>query len=815
MQKFKYKKLIQAIYLIIILPIIWACSGGGNKMSPPPVIQMVTSQEETDKRYEFNEFSNVMVSPWGEVEFTYSLSAYSPSKDFPSNEKYKIEDYGFLQVKTKGTHPGDDANKDEISPPGPWIPNGQWFEANLNGDDFTDLIYVGNSIGTREFVPEDLMITFINDGQGHFRIAPEIFASQAFPCVNGGANWLSTENNDPYKECGNQADYTNGKIVADFNGDGLSDYYDTSILYLTNEDGQLINSSQTNLPSMFFEKAHGHIFVHDATYGDLDGDGDLDIFVPISDYTEQGFKFGGDPDECSGCTEQIPYTALINDGNGNFTANHNIPLYDYWVEYEQKNGYPVTQLWPTTTTIGDFDNDGFGDIALGWFNPEVAHLYGFNENSAGVIYLNNGQNDWTQRGFIQLPSNYFGSNGNANDMEAFDFNSDGYLDIIMASTIHDPYYESRVVQFFQNNLGVSFSDVTEIVNPSYLQYANGNPFSNYWIGQGKLHILDYDHDGDMDIVDSTTRTYALINNNGIFEWYEDFVDVDEDKILWPIEIDNDFHYDFIGSNVNCFLDHCVTNFFQVLDPLNQDLLKQFLSKTDNYEKSAYRSLEKMNQIRRSTRDHRYIYKNNGNGGLFGYNSKKINNFNIYVGNTLGSLRGNFLGFAKQNSYLRYGAIFADNQIHQFNQSELFGPSNAILKLKTSSLFLEMPLDYKFLIINFGLSIDKLMIDPFRENMQFTNNYYHDVNNKSINLFLDFNYSLKFLGFFGELDISTSSNKSIDLFKFEDNAFAYPANQSNNYYDVAFKLFKGPFFLKVNKYDNFDPIINLGFNYWIN
>lgn len=304
MQKSKYKKLIQANYLIIILLLTWACSGSGSKMSPPPVIQEVTSQEETDKRYKFNEFSNVMVSPWGEVEFTYSLGEYSPSKDFPSNEKYKIEDYGFLQVITKGTHPGDNANKDEISLPGPWISNGQWFEANLNGDDFTDLIYVGNSIGTREFVPEDLMITFINDGQGHFRIAPELFANQTFPCVNGGANWLSTENNDPKKECGNQADYTNGKIVADFNGDGLSDYYDTSILYLTNEDGQLINSSQTNLPSMFFEEAHGHIFVHDATYGDLDDDGDLDIFVPISDYTEHGFKFGGEPDECSGCVEQ-------------------------------------------------------------------------------------------------------------------------------------------------------------------------------------------------------------------------------------------------------------------------------------------------------------------------------------------------------------------------------------------------------------------------------------------------------------------------------------------------------------------------------
>ena len=815
MQKSKYKKLIQANYLIIILPIIWACSGSGSKMTPPPVIQEVISQEETDKRHKFNEFSNVMVSPWGEVEFTYSISGYSPSKDFPSNEKYKIEDYGFLQVITKGTHPGDDANKDEISPPGPWTSNGQWFEANLNNDDFTDLIYVGNNVGTREFVPEDLMITFINDGQGHFKIAPELFTSQTFPCVNGGANWLSTENNDPKKECGNQADYTNGKIVADFNGDGLSDYYDTSILYLSNEDGQLINSSQTNLPSMFFEKAHGHIFVHDATYGDLDGDGDLDIFVPISDYTEHGFKFGGEADECSSCNEQIPYTALINDGNGNFTANHNIPLYDYWVEYEQKYGGPLSQLWPTTTTIGDFDNDGFGDIAMGWFNPEISHLYGFSEHSSGVIYLNDGQNDWTIREYIELPANYFGANGNANDMEAFDFNNDGYLDIVMASTIHEPYYESRVVQFFQNNLGASFSDVTETVNPGFSKYANGNPYSNYWVGQGKLHILDYDHDGDMDIIDSTTQTYALINNNGTFEWYENFVDVDEDRILWPIEIDNDFHYDFIGSNVNCGSDSCATNFFQVLDPLNQDLLNQFLAKTDKYEDAAYQSLINLNQVRRSTRDSRLIYRRNLNGALVGFKSKKIDEFNLYAGNNLGFLKGNFLGFSKHHSSLRYGLIFADTNVNQYNHSEIFGISNALLEFKSSSVFIEMPLNYKFLVINYGVSLDNLIINSFTENIMFVENVYKGIENNSLNLFVDFNYAFEFLGFIGELDMGISNNKSMDSFGFEDRGFVYPANQSQNYFEGELKFFKGPFFLSIDKQNNNDPTVNIGFNYLVN
>ena len=62
----------------------------------------------------------------------------------------------------------------------------QWFEANLNGDSHTDLIYAGSNCCNRNFVLKDLLMTFINDGEGHFKLSPETFTNNEFPCINGG-----------------------------------------------------------------------------------------------------------------------------------------------------------------------------------------------------------------------------------------------------------------------------------------------------------------------------------------------------------------------------------------------------------------------------------------------------------------------------------------------------------------------------------------------------------------------------------------------------------------------------------------------------
>ena len=56
---------------------------------------------------------------------------------------------------------------------------------------------------------------------------------------------------------------------------------------------------------------------------------------------------------------------LINDGSGVFSANHNFS-HD-------------PNLWASTGAIGDFNNDGYGDIAVAWFNPD---------ESSGAVFWN-------------------------------------------------------------------------------------------------------------------------------------------------------------------------------------------------------------------------------------------------------------------------------------------------------------------------------------------------------------------------------------------------------------------------------------------
>ena len=445
----------------------------------------------------------------GDVTVTYGQGEYKDSSNFPSTDKYKVEDYGFFQITAQGIHDGQNRNPDENLPPQPWDNISTIIGADLNGDGYEDFYLVEAWEGSRDDQPNSHLFAFINNGSGQFEV-------QKLGCIGYGDLDYKT---DPNHQCGFVSHWQR-PIVADFNGDGIDDFYKTSILYLSN--GSIIeNKSLTNLPAFQFQTYLDHPddlvtgpWAHDNYAGDADADGDLDIFAPYTD---------------------VGWAMLINDGSGVFTVNQNFAM-DHRPNH-----------WATTAAIGDFDNDGYGDVAVGWFNPD--------ETSSGAVYWNDGNNDWRNRDRTNLPANFYGTNGNANDMEVMDFNNDGFMDILLASTTHEPYYEGRVIQFFQNNGNGTFSE--------WNNYETSGGDSG-WFQEGWLHLLDFDKDGDIDVIDSVAPTYVLINENGNFVFYDEMPTKGR---LFPVEIDGKWQYDFIGyTRGEKTYDSSIVKFFQVLDP---------------------------------------------------------------------------------------------------------------------------------------------------------------------------------------------------------------------------------------------------------
>ncbi len=170
-----------------------------------------------------------------------------------------------------------------------------------------------------------------------------------------------------------------GAVWADVNGDGWQDafvpnYGSSNVLYINNGD-------------LTFEK----VLMGDssnssgATFGDIDNDGDFDLYV--SNASKQ---------------DNILYE---NDGNGNFTVKY--------VDFLSNDGGDSHGA-----AFGDFDNDGWLD------------LYVANDREANnFLYINDGTGSFTKlvnAAFLNVGGNSFG-------VATSDYNSDGYLDIVIAN----------------------------------------------------------------------------------------------------------------------------------------------------------------------------------------------------------------------------------------------------------------------------------------------------------------------------------------------------------------------------------------------
>ena len=268
-------------------------------------------------------------------------------------------------------------------------------------------------------------------------------------------------------------------VVGDFNGDNKSDVVRIGGGHDILENTNILMSGTDNYTFTEIDVIP-EIQYHGFASGDLDNDGDLDLFFG---QPESGFA--------------------MNDGSGNFTwYSVDEKISNYFAENTEQDGpYGVG-----TVEILDVNQDGNLDIVVGGAYADADYDYMlmgptilWGDGSSNYDYDNKTE-IW---GFGEKPTMPDGSNVDNNDDISFgDIDNDGYLDVVLTyirqidndpNNNGNPSYKS-VLQIFNGGENNEFTDVTNewTSNPLILL-----DFPVTWV-----LVRDVDNNGMVDIVES-------------------------------------------------------------------------------------------------------------------------------------------------------------------------------------------------------------------------------------------------------------------------------------------------------------------------
>ncbi len=252
----------------------------------------------------------------------------------------------------------------------------------------------------------------------------------------------------------------NGWLDVVFAGSGFdkSPYSGESVKILMNYNGKF-TAKDLNIGKGYFASV---------TAGDIDNDGDVDLFVTDNKTIS---KF------------------LINDGAGNFKEDLAV--------------YP-SGLWGKayfTSELYDINNDGYLDLVTGGHEHSGAQT---------IILLGNASGNFMTSRMVTVPG--ISDFGVVVDVDFIDYDKDGKTDVLITRTgdgrLEQGYYKGYYLQLLKNT-GNKFEDVTTTV------LTDNASQSARWVNLVRVH--DIDNDGDMDIT-TDDKLYGLswVNNNGTF-----------------------------------------------------------------------------------------------------------------------------------------------------------------------------------------------------------------------------------------------------------------------------------------------------------
>jgi hypothetical protein len=376
------------------------------------------------------------------------------------------------------------------SPPQPCIPtygdydyllqidqqDNEWREAfpvagDVNGDGFADIVVARLKFETSATYPLDVLL---NDGRGGLILATSSIFSGPVPAVQ----------------------HPSEVLLADFNGDGRTDIFIAdsgmdshpfpgyqNILVFGTGDGKLVDASY-NLPQQ-------KDISHSACTADIDGDGDLDIYV--------GNVWG---------QNMIWPQLLLNDGQGKFTVGTNrLPE----LLSLNHNGYTVCEF-------ADLNNDGSPDLVVGDEGDTIENQL---STRTSEVLLNDGTGAFTRRAGA-LPPKDSDPTDKCNDIDAIHLNGDAYLDLLVAYQ-GKPSGVSYLQALINNGDGTFRSETDTRLGPVAQQRARGW-LSTCGTPREVIDVRDVDRDGDFDLLAKPWNNLdadplLLLNDGqGYFSW---------------------------------------------------------------------------------------------------------------------------------------------------------------------------------------------------------------------------------------------------------------------------------------------------------
>jgi len=292
--------------------------------------------------------------------------------------------------------------------------------------------------------------------------------------------------------------YGLGVAVADYDADGDPDMYvgnfGANVMYRNNGDGTFTDVARQLGTASADDRKVGA----GACFLDIEGDGDLDLFV--ANYLEFSYdmrmtanKRGMPVYVAPSHFPPWPDDLYRNNGDGTFT------------DVSEQSGVSLHEGRGMGMVSADYDNDGDTDVFVN------------NDGDPGnFLFQNDGTGKFEEVGWLSGTAFVYSGRANGSmGVDCGDYDNDGYLDFIVTS------YQRQMATLFRNLGDGLFDDVTQTTG------AGRGSFNQVTWGCG---LVDLDNDGHKDIffacghlidnideIDDTTSYLAppqVLRNNG-------------------------------------------------------------------------------------------------------------------------------------------------------------------------------------------------------------------------------------------------------------------------------------------------------------